>query len=154
MLPIYHFTLKTSKICLSGAPDLHGKIYLNICVCDMFKRCQTRWKIKHSALEKVWQRNNLSWIFFKFSVKRWFHDLKLISHKSNFLCALGLLSSSHERTWNNLTEWAPLTPNQMLNIFIRSFPKFLPLFRGKYVLFYFTFKLMITRKQTSQRYNP
>ena len=40
LLHIYHFTLQTSKICLSGNQDLHGKMNLNIrlwkCLANSF----------------------------------------------------------------------------------------------------------------------
>ena len=40
LLHIYPFTLQTSKICLSGTKDLHGKINLNL------------WK--HKAVDFQW----------------------------------------------------------------------------------------------------
>ena len=31
-----HLTLKTSKICLRGTQDLHGKMKLNVCMIYLF----------------------------------------------------------------------------------------------------------------------
>ena len=68
MLHIYHFTLKTLVICMSGTYDFHGKMNLNVCNTIKKAFIQQSYSMSGFQVSCYLKTPKLQWLTFVFKL--------------------------------------------------------------------------------------